>query len=214
MEKTKEKKMSILSVSSLLQPLNTFGKRSDGIGAAVEAPKTDEAYILDLSDRKNVGISAEKSSVSGGMSYGPLLKSVQKQTVNVQDRLTRLLLSRNIDYSENIKFKIDDNGKIRVDGENAGKEAIEQVLNEDSEFSTELKRLLNDASDLAREEVRQKYQIALEDDENKDDEEKKLMLENKVIEINNQITKLSGSFSLDGGSLNIASLQFAAGVSF
>ncbi len=89
-------------------------------------------------------------------------------------------------------------------------------MNEDASFSGELKKLLSDASDLATQKIKEKYKIALkalEEDDDKDKEKKKLELQNKYIQMVQNVGKISENFSLSNGTLSIASLDFAASVS-
>lgn len=210
--------MSILSVSSFLQPLNGFGstKPANDTAEINNVSASNAAFVLDLSEKAQEIIAANNGGVSDMDRTMPLETRVKEQSKAVQDKMTRLLLSRNIDFSQNMDFEIDSSGKIRVKGEVANKEAIEKVLNEDSSFSGELKRLLSDASDLATQKIKEKYKIALkalEDDDDEDKEKKKLELQNKYIQMVQNVGKISNDFSLSNGALNIASLDFAAGVS-
>lgn len=209
--------MSILSVSSFLQPLNGLGSAKPANNA--EEPRTaassNAAFILDLSDKAQEIIAADKG-VSATDRTKTLDERVKEQSEAVQNKMTRLLLSRNIDFSKNMDFEIDSSGNIRIKGDVDNKEAIENVLNGDSSFRNELKQLLNDASDLAAQKIKEKYKIALkalEKDDDKDKEKRKLELQNKYIQMVQNAGSISGNFSLNNGSLNIASLDFAANVS-
>lgn len=216
--------MSGLSITSFLQPLNSY-KSASAANAERSDIKTEteksSAFTLDLSDaakemmassNKLDALSKEDNSIVG------LTKRVNEGTKDIQDRLVRMLLSHNIDYNgKNIEFETDESGYIRVKGDdNPDKAEIEALINNDDQFSNDLKKLLNDASMKATADVQQKYKIALKEleDDDKDSEENKLALHNKVIEFNKQIQSVSGSFNLNGGSLNIASLQLSASMSF
>lgn len=210
--------MSILSVSSFLQPLNGLGsaKPANNAEETRTATSSNAAFILDLSDKAQEIIAADKG-VSVTDRTKTLDERVKEQSEAVQNKMTRLLLSRNIDFSKNMDFEIDSSGNIRIKGDVDNKEAIENVLNGDSSFRNELKQLLSDASDLATQKIKEKYKIALkalEKDDDEDKEKKKLELQNKYIQMVQNVGSISGNFSLNNGSLNIASLDFAAGVGF
>lgn len=209
--------MSILSVSSFLQPLNGLGsvKPANNADETRTAASSNAAFILDLSDKAQEIIAADKG-VSAADRTKTLDERVKEQSEAVQNKMTRLLLSRNIDFSKNMDFEIDSSGNIRIKGDVDNKEVIENVLNGDSSFRNELKQLLNDASDLAAQKIKEKYKIALkalEKDDDKDKEKRKLELQNKYIQMVQNVGSISGNFSLNNGSLNIASLDFAANVS-
>lgn len=210
--------MSILSVSSFLQPLNGLGsaKPANNVEEARTATSSNAAFILDLSDKAQEIIAADKG-VSATDRTKTLDERVKEQSEAVQNKMTRLLLSRNIDFSKNMDFEIDSSGNIRIKGDVDNKETIENVLNGDSSFRNELKQLLNDASDLATQKIKEKYKIALkalEKDDDKDKEKRKLELQNKYIQMVQNVGKISNDFSMNNGILNIASLDFAAGVGF
>ena len=210
--------MSILSTSSFLQPLNGFGNAKPANDAAETQSinTSNPAFVLDLSTKAQEIIAANNGGVSDMDRTMPLEMRVKEQSEAVQNKMTRLLLSRNIDFSKDLDFEIDSSGKVRVKGEVANKEAIEKVLNEDASFSGELKKLLSDASDLATQKIKEKYKIALkalEEDDDKDKEKKKLELQNKYIQMVQNVGKISENFSLSNGTLSIASLDFAASVS-
>lgn len=209
--------MSILSVSSFLQPLNGLGnaKPANNTDETRTATSSNAAFILDLSDKAQEIIAADKG-LSATDRTKTLDERVKEQSEAVQNKMTRLLLSRNIDFNKNIDFEIDASGNIRIKGDVDNKEAIENVLNGDSSFRNELKQLLNDASDLASQKIKEKYKIALnalEKEDDKDKEKRKLELQNKYIQMVQNVGSISGDFSLNNGSLNIASLDFAANVS-
>lgn len=209
--------MSILSVSSFLQPLNGLGsaKPANNAEETRTVASSNAAFILDLSDKAQEIIAADKGASATDRTK-TLDERVKEQSEAVQNKMTRLLLSRNIDFSKNMDFEIDSSGNIRIKGDVDNKEAIENVLNGDSSFRNELKQLLNDASDLATQKIKEKYKIALkalEKDDDKDKEKRKLELQNKYIQMVQNVGSISGNFSLNNGSLNIASLDFAANVS-
>lgn len=209
--------MSILSVSSFLQPLNGLGsaKPANNAEETRTAASSNAAFILDLSDKAQEIIAADKG-ISATDRTKTLDERVKEQSEAVQNKMTRLLLSRNIDFNKNMDFEIDSSGNIRIKGDVDNKEAIENVLNSDSSFRNELKQLLNDTSDLATQKIKEKYKIALkalEKDDDKDKEKRKLELQNKYIQMVQNVGKISNDFSMNNGILNIASLDFAAGVS-
>lgn len=216
--------MSGISIASFLQPLNSYKNNNSANQASASLGVEEEkssAFTLDLSDKaKQMMASASKINdlAKEDNSIPCLTKRVNEGTQNIQDRLVRMLLSHNIDYNgKNIEFETDESGRIRVKGDDIpDKEEIEALVNEDSQFSNDLKKLLNDSSMLATTEIQQKYKISLQklEDEDKDSEENKLALHNKVIEFNKQIEAVSGSFSLNNGSLSVASMQLSASISF
>lgn len=209
--------MSILSVSSLLQPLNgiSHARQSNENSEAAANNSYNTAFVLDLSAKAQELMSAGHTQQTDLSK--PLNERVKEQSAAVQNKMTRLLLSHNIDVNKNMDFEIDSAGNIRIRGEIENKETIERILNEDASFRGELKQLLSDASDLATQRIKDKYKIALktlDEDDDKDKEKKKLELQNKYIQAVQNIGKISENFSLDNGTLNIASLGFAAGFSF
>lgn len=211
--------MSILSVSSFLQPLNGLGssKPANDVAEIKNINASNPAFVLNLSDKAQEIIAANNSGVSDADRTKPLNERVKEQSEAVQNKMTRLLLSRNIDFNKNMDFEIDSSGNIRIKGDIENKEAIENVLNGDSSFRNELKQLLNDASDLAMQKIKEKYKIALkalEKDDDKDKEKRKLELQDKYIQMVRNVGKISNDFSMDNGILNIASLDFAAGMGF
>lgn len=216
--------MSVLSVSSFLQPLNGFGaskQSSNDKAASGSSSDNNPAFVLDLSDKAKQLMAAELPSetknVDAFKKPVSLSDSVKEQSKNVQDKMTRLLLSRNIDFSADMDLEIDSSGKIRVKGDIANKDAIEEALNGDSSLSSELKQLLNDSSSLATQKAEAKYKAALkilEEDDDEDKEKKKLEMEQKYINIVKQIGQISNDFSFKGGALSIASLDFVANTTF
>lgn len=212
--------MSILSVSSFLQPLNGFGTskpNKDGAETTNDSSNSD-AFILDLSSQAQQMLAAGNSNEAAQVDTSKSLSDrVKEQSESVQDKITRLLLSRNLDINTDMDFEVDAGGNIKVKGDIANKEAIEQALNSDSTLGSELKQLLSDSSDLATQKIKEKYKIALktlEEDDDKDKEKKKLELQNKYIKMVEQVGQISNDFGFSGGSLNIASMDFANNLVF
>lgn len=212
--------MSILSVSSFLQPLNGFGsaKPANDTVETNNASGSSSAFILDLSDQAQQIMAAGNSNEAAAVDTSKSLSDrVKEQSEAVQDKINRLLLSRNLDVNADMDFEIGVDGKIKVKGDIANKEAIEAALNGDSSLGNELKQLLNDSSQLATQKLKEKFKVAvkaLEDDDDEDKEKKKLELEQKYIRTVQQVGEISNDFSFSGGSLNIASLDFVENFTF
>lgn len=217
--------MSILSVGSFLQPLNNHKKDENQKNAAFwEEPATEKssAFTLDLSDAAKMIMAAGKTvSQTPGMDTAQKTKTmtdlandVKKSTQEVEKMLNRLLLSRNIDTSSKIEFGTDENGRIIVTSDHPDKALIEEAVNGNNEVSQGIKDMLDKSSTLALATVKQNYTIALEDEENKDDEEKKLMLDEKYVSFAKQVNDVSGNFSLEGGQISAASLSMAQSMTF
>lgn len=212
--------MSILSVSSFLQPLNGFGsaKPANDTAETANAANSSAAFILDLSESAQQIMAAGNSNEAAPVDSGKSLSDrVKEQSEAVQDKINRLLLSRNLDINADMDFEIGADGKIKIKGDIANKEAIEAALNGDSSLGGELRQLLNDSSQLATQKLKEKYKVAvkaLEEDDDKDKEKKKLELEQKYIRLVQQVGEISSDFSFSGGSLNIASLDFVNNFSF
>lgn len=212
--------MSILSVSSFLQPLNGFGasKPANDSSETINSSGQSDAFILDLSSQAQQMLAAGNSNeISQADTSKSLSDRVKEQSESVQDKITRLLLSRNLDINADMDFEVDASGNIKVKGDIANKEAIEEALNSDSSLGSELKQLLSDSSDLATQKIKEKFKVALkalEEDDDKDKEKKKLELQNQYIKMVEQVGKISNDFSFSGGSLNIASMDFANNLTF
>ena len=212
--------MSILSVSSFLQPLNGFGsaKPANDTVETNNASGSSSAFILDLSDQAQQIMAAGNSNEAAAVDTSKSLSDrVKEQSEAVQDKINRLLLSRNLDVNADMDFEIGVDGKIKVKGDIANKEAIEAALNGDSSLGNELKQLLNDSSQLATQKLKEKFKVAvkaLEEDDDEDKEKKKLELEQKYIRAVQQVGEISNDFSFSGGSLNIASLDFVENFTF
>lgn len=212
--------MSILSVSSFLQPLNGFGsaKPANDTVETNNASGSSSAFILDLSDQAQQIMAAGNSNEAAAVDTSKSLSDrVKEQSEAVQDKINRLLLSRNLDVNADMDFEIGVDGKIKVKGDIANKEAIEAALNGDSSLGNELKQLLNDSSQLATQKLKEKFKVAvkaLEEDDDEDKEKKKLELEQKYIRTVQQVGEISNDFSFSGGSLNIASLDFVENFTF
>lgn len=212
--------MSILSVSSFLQPLNGFGsaKPANDTAETANAANSSAAFILDLSESAQQIMAAGNSNEAVPVDSGKSLSDrVKEQSEAVQDKINRLLLSRNLDINADMDFEIGADGKIKIKGDIANKKAIEAALNGDSSLGGELRQLLNDSSQLATQKLKEKYKVAvkaLEEDDDKDKEKKKLELEQKYIRLVQQVGEISSDFSFSGGSLNIASLDFVNNFSF
>lgn len=212
--------MSILSVSSFLQPLNGFGtsKPANDSSETINSSSKSDAFILDLSSQAQQILAASNSNeISQVNTSKSLSDRVKEQSESVQDKITRLLLSRNLDINADMDFEVDAGGNIKVKSDIANKEAIEEALNSDTSLGRELKQLLSDSSQLATEKIKEKYKVALkalEEDDDKDKEKKKLELQNKYIKMVEQVSQISNDFSFSGGSLNIASMDFANNLIF
>lgn len=209
--------MSGLSVTSFLQPLNNFGsssKSADKQEKDSAIPPTSDAFVLDLSEQAKALMAAE----TGASETGKLdsLSDINRKVdaTEVSEALNRLLVSRNINVSGKIDFSFDDNGKIIVTSDHPQKDLIEQAVNENNSLSNDVKKLLKQSYEEALDKVQKEYQIALEDDENKDDEEKKLELHNRVVSFTKQLDSVAGDFSLEGGNISAAVTAMATGFSF
>lgn len=179
----------------------------------------NQAYILDLSDSalQMMNSSAKDSSsadnikrIADDLSTTSLADDLQ----SLGKELSRVLLSRNIDPQASYEFSINTNGRVEIKGEVANKAEIERVINDSSDLSRHIRQTITKADTAASAEVQKKYAISLDDEENKDDEEKKRILYEKAMAAQEQVRRLSGNFSMSGGQISVASLDFAAGFSF
>lgn len=209
--------MSELSVTSFLQPLNMFGsssKSSDKGEKDAVIPPMSDAFVLDLSEEAKA-LMAGSTDINSADTLDSLSDMANKvDNTEVSEALNRLLLSRNIDISKKIDFSVDDSGRIIVTSDHPQKDLIEKAVNEDNSLSNDVKKLLNQSYEEALGKVQQEYRIALDDDENKDDEEKKLELYNRVVSFTKQLDSVAGDFSLEGGSITAAVTSMASGFSF
>lgn len=202
--------MKINSVTSFLAPLNQ-SRASAEKAQNIEVGQTSGAYILDLSDTAKNMMAAKAADVRKSVSAPA---NFDNQVKNAQKALTRLLLSHNLDPNADMDFKIENGRIVLNDKENPDKEAIERVLNENAPFLSEMQDVLNKAEVLAQEKLQTNYKIALEDDENKDDEEKKLALTQKMIEFSKQVASVANSFSVSSGTMSFASINMASSLVF
>ncbi len=180
---------------------------------------SEDGYILDLSNKakeiiaqNNTSVNVQKSS-----SIVDLAKEVNSQISEVEKKITRLLLSHQISPKQKISFEIDTMGKIAIKGNTEDKEKIENILNQNSSLVSEIKQMLNSSSNLAMQKTELKYKASIKmidqsDDEDK--EKKKLELEQKYVQVMQNIRNISNQFSMSGGELSVESLSYANGLTF
>lgn len=194
--------MSIFSVNSLLNIVNP------------DTIRQSRVFSADIVNNSEADAAATFSSTR----IDEL--SVTKQIEDVQKRLSRMLLSHNINTSQEINFKMSADGRIVVDGATKDKEQIERVLNENSQFVNDVKSMLNNSHELATSKDQQKYSIALNEKDDEDEKkqetefEKQLRLHEKAVSFEQQLSNASGSFSFGGGKISVTTLNLAAGFSF
>lgn len=217
--------MQISSVNSLWNAFSANGAASSKSAQYQSVEEKNEAYELALSDQAQAYMASGQSMMDrlSNPSFAQNLpEDLQNSMDDIQERLNRLLVSRNLGTDETLEFTVDENGFIRLTSEHPDKEAIEQAINGNEEFVGDLKETLNKGRNYAASEANEKY-VKLMNDEDDEDKEKKvkeneyerqLRLTEKVAKIQEQISSVSGNFSLQGGKLSLASVAMAQNMSF
>lgn len=214
-----------MNVSSVFS--NSFGLFGGKTMASAKSPEfiakneKNDAYELNISDEAKNAYKTSAADTLARASGSDLIAAAMPQDLKndikaMEEKLTRILLSHNIDTSKPIDFSFE-NGKIVVKGEHPEKERIERILNENEELVSSSQKTLDKAAAHAHNLAEQKYKVALkdkDDDEKETEYEKELRLKMRLANVNKQITEVSGDFSLSGGGVSMSSIAVANGATF
>lgn len=214
-----------MNVSSVFS--NSFGLFGGKPMASAKSPEfvakneKNDAYELSISDEAKNAYKTSAADTIARASGGDLIAAAMPQDLkddikSMEEKLTRILLSHNIDTSKPIDFSFE-NGKITVKGDHPDKEKIERVLNENQDLVSSSQKTLDKAAAHARNLADEKYKISLkdkDDDEKETEYEKELRLKMRLATVNKQIAEVSGDFSLNAGGISMSSIAVANGATF